>query len=139
MRIEGELEFDQIREGMYAEFDVVIGDEEMRTFERLIGDKSKLHTDQAYAKQTKFKGRIVYGLLIASYFSRIFGMYFLGSRNLCLSQCFNYRNFAHLGERVVFRATVDKKLESVRMLVLKLEARCQERILVTGEAKVKEI
>ncbi len=139
MRIKGELNYEEIKEGMYAEFSRKITEEDMESFKMLSGDTSELHTSEQYANTTAFGHRIVYGLLIASLFSKIFGTYFLGRRNVCLSQSFKYKNYASIGDTVSIKATVVRKVDSLRLIELELVASCRLKELVTGQATIKEI
>lgn len=52
----------------------------------LTGDRNPLHMDSEYAATTRFGERIAHGMLVASYFSALVGMYLPGRRTLLPSQ-----------------------------------------------------
>jgi len=116
-----DLTFDQITIGQTAEFEQVISDEDMAAFASLTGNLNPLHTDEAYAAGTQFGGIIVYGMLAASYFSTLLGMYLPGKRALCLSQSFDYRKPIRPGEKVIVKGTVTHRSPATRILTIKTE------------------
>ena len=56
----------------------------LEAFCALSGDENPLHTDEAFARAHGFAGRVVYGMLTASLYSRLAGMYLPGRR--CILQ-----------------------------------------------------
>lgn len=50
------------------------------------GDLNPAHFNEVYAKDTMFKGRIVHGMLTASYFSAVLGMHLPGPGTIYLGQ-----------------------------------------------------
>jgi hypothetical protein len=67
--------FDDIHVGQTASFDRTVSVMDVDTFADLSGDKNPLHTDDTYASTTQFKQRVVHGMLTASFFSTLVGMY----------------------------------------------------------------
>lgn len=55
-------------------------------FGGISGDLNPAHFNEEYAKETIFKGRIVHGMLTASYFSTVFGTYLPGPGTIYLAQ-----------------------------------------------------
>jgi acyl dehydratase len=130
--------FADIEVGDQASFEVVMDGEKIREFARLTGDFNPLHVDSVYAEKTEFKGPIVHGMLVASFFSTLVGMYLPGEAALYLSQDINFRNPVRYGERLVVQGEVIQKIESLKTIQLKTTVVNQEGIVVLdGKAMVK--
>ena len=59
-----ELTFEQIKINQTKEFQIKITESLVDEFAKLSGDFSPIHMDDEYAKSTKFKGRVVHGMLL---------------------------------------------------------------------------
>ena len=66
--------------GLTEEFTVTVTPEMMDAFRAITGDVSPIHIDADYAKGRGFPGRVVYGMLGASFFSTLAGVYLPGDR-----------------------------------------------------------
>jgi acyl dehydratase len=72
--------------------------------------------DGQYAATTQFGERLVHGMLVASYFSTLVGMYLPGRRALFLSQEARFVKPVRLGERITFCGRVRRKTDSLGLL-----------------------
>ena len=68
--------------GLSEEFTVTVTPEMMDAFCTITGDVSPIHMDADYAKGRGFPGRVVYGMLGASFFSTLAGVYLPGEHCL---------------------------------------------------------
>lgn len=59
-------------------------------FAEATGDKNPIHLDEAYAKKTIFKKRILHGFLGGSIFSKVFGTIFPGEGTIYLNQSMHF-------------------------------------------------
>ncbi len=73
-----ELTFDQIEIGLTKEFNITITQSLVDDFAKISGDFSPIHTNEEFAKTTKFGRKIVHGMLLSSFLSRMVGMYLAG-------------------------------------------------------------
>lgn len=64
--------------GLSDKFSVTISEEMLKAFLKISGDINPLHMNTAYAKEKGFKGKVVYGLLTASFYSTLVGVYLPG-------------------------------------------------------------
>ena len=64
--------------GLTEEFTVTVTPEMMDAFRAITGDVSPIHIDADYARGRGFPGRVVYGMLGASFFSTLAGVYLHG-------------------------------------------------------------
>jgi len=76
--------FSDMRIGLSDKFSVTISEEMMDDFLKISGDENPLHRDAAHAKEKGFNDKVVYGLLTASFYSRLVGVYLPGK--YCLLQ-----------------------------------------------------
>ena len=93
-----EYTFDEIKIGQSKKFQVIITESMVNDFAKISGDFSPIHMDEEYAKSTTFKKRVVHGMLLASFLSRIDGMYLPGKHALYFSQNIEFRNPCFIGE-----------------------------------------
>ena len=68
--------------GLTEEFTVTVTPEMMDAFRAITGDVSPIHVDADYARGRGFPGRVVYGMLGASFFSTLAGVYLPGEHCL---------------------------------------------------------
>ena len=79
-----DLTFEQIEVGLCKEFHVDITQSMVDDFAKISGDFNPIHMNEEFAKSTKFGGKIVHGMLLASFLSRMVGMYLPGKYALYL-------------------------------------------------------
>ena len=132
------LTYDQISVGDTAAFRHTIENEDMELFARLSGDTNPLHCDETYAKGTKYRGRIVHGMLASSLFSQLVGMHLPGKYCLYISQDLQFRNAIYPGTEVLVRGEVISKSDAFKLLNLETTISDPEtnRIFVSGKARV---
>ena len=76
-----------ISPGLTADFTLEVTAEKMALFYELTGDCSPIHMDEAYAQRRGYPGRVVYGMLGASLFSTLAGVYLPGEHCLLHGPC----------------------------------------------------
>lgn len=134
-----ELSFEEINIGDTDSFSRTWTEEDVIAFANLSGDNNPLHTDDSYAKGTKFGQRLVHGMLLGSLFSRFVGMYIPGKNCLYLSQSLIFKNPVFIGDEIEVIGKVISKSESTKILSISIIMKKGEEIVVEGEAKVQVI
>lgn len=86
--------------GLSASFDAQVTEKDLERFREISGDENPLHADDDYAKSQNFKGRVVHGLLVASYYSRLVGMYLPGRSCLLHGIDVDCVNVVYPGDRL---------------------------------------
>ena len=123
--------------GQKAEFTEVISESMVEEFAKLSGDYNPHHMDESYAKRTRIKKRICHGMLLASLFSRLTGMYLPGKRSLYFSQSLNFISPAFIDDNVTVEGEVVKISRSTGIITIKTRITKENNIeLITGIAKV---
>lgn len=121
--------------GQIAEMSKSISDEDVILFAKITGDHNPIHLDEQYARQTRFKGRIVHGILTAGLISAALASKLPGAGSVYLSQNLKFLAPVRIGETITTRITV---LDwNSRKKILRLATSCfdSSRIeVLTGEA-----
>lgn len=73
-----DYKFDTLNIGVDAEFEVIITEKMMLQFREISGDENPMHLDAEYAIKHGYESNIVYGLLTASFYSKLAGMFLPG-------------------------------------------------------------
>lgn len=110
-------------------------------FAGLSGDYNPLHMDEEYAKNTRFKGRIAHGMLMASIISGHLGMLAYGKVIALLEVSFKFLSPVKIGDTVTTEAKVVEKKSSSKHPggVVKFQLNCKKQkgeIVVEGEAVI---
>ena len=74
--------FSELSPGVKQTFTAEVTEEKMAQFYALSGDCSPIHMSDAYAQERGYPGRVVYGMLGASLFSTLAGVYLPGEHCL---------------------------------------------------------
>ena len=132
-----EYTYDEIEIGLSTQFEVLITESMVKNFANISGDYSPIHMDEIYAKSTTFEKRVVHGMLLASFFSRVDGMYLPGKHALYFSQNIEFRNPCFIGDEIIVSSTVIDKSESTKIIKIKSTiSNKQKDILLYGEGRI---
>ena len=103
-----------------------ITDEMMEKFQFISGDNNPLHTDEDFAKSKGFKGRVVYGMLTASLYSCLAGVYLPGKNCLLCSVHADFLNPIFIGDTLTVTGKITEKYDSVRHVIIKAVIKNQD-------------
>jgi acyl dehydratase len=132
-----EYKFEDIKIGDKKRFVVTIDDSLMGNFALISGDYNPLHMDENYVKTTTFKKRVCHGMLLASFFSRLVGMYLPGKNALYFSQTLNFQSPCFVGDQVTVEGEVIEKSQSTKIITIKTTILDKlGKLAVDGVAKV---
>ena len=131
-----DLAWEHIAVGDSDNFEVVVTDDMIRQFADVSGDHNPLHTDPAYAMTTKFGKPVAHGMLLASFFSRLVGMYLPGKHALYLSETLSFKNPVYAGDAIMVTGRVTQKSESTKIITIAVAiSKIGGEVAVDGEAK----
>lgn len=97
---------EQLQPGMVEEFTVTVTEEMMAQFCAITGDVSPIHMDADYAAGRGYPGRVVYGMLGASFFSTLAGVYLPGEHCLLHSVESKFAKPVFIGDTLTVRGEV---------------------------------
>lgn len=96
-------------EGKTASTTLTITSADIDAFAMLTGDSNPLHMDSRFAQERGFDRRVVHGMLLCGYVSRIFGMQLPGDRCLIHSVRANFAAPAYEGDTIVITVTITQE------------------------------
>ena len=132
-----EYNFEDLFVGQKANFLKKIDDELMNNFAKLSGDFNPLHMDEEYASTTNFGKRVCHGMLLASFFSQLVGMYLPGKNSLYFSKTLNFRNPCFVDDNITIEGEIIEKKSNMKLITLKTIIHNQTgTCLIDGIAKV---
>ena len=131
--------FSDFAVGQVETIEKVVTAEDVRRFVALTGDTNPLHLEDDFAASVGFEsGRIVNGLLVASYVAALIGTKLPGPGALELSQKFNFRAPVSIGATLVVEGRVRRTSPAIRALVLDIQVTDDRgAVVVDGEAVVQ--
>lgn len=122
--------------GMTAAYEHVVSEKDVVQFADISGDHNPVHLDDAYARTTRFKGRIVHGILSASFLSTTIASRLPGPGTIYLAQNLSFRAPVRIGDKVEARVTVTDIIRDKARVVLKTVCRVGDTIVIDGDALV---
>ena len=135
-----EYELSQIEIGMQASFSKIITKEMEDSFRIISGDDNPLHRDDAFAADVsngKFKSHAAFGMLTASLYSTMAGMYLPGKYSLIHSfEELSFMNPVFVGDELTVQGTITDKNEDLKLIILKVVIKKQDKKVVS-RAKMK--
>lgn len=108
---------------------------DVNAFAELSGDNNPIHIDDTVAKNSRFGARIVHGIFVASFISKIIGTKLPGKGSVYLEQNLQFKAPVYIDEEVC----ICVKILEINNRVITLETNVydkNERCLLEGKAKV---
>jgi len=132
-----EYSLNEIEIGFKKNFQVTITEPMLNDFAKLSGDYNPLHMNEEYASSTSFKKRVCSGMFLATFFSRLVGMYLPGKHALHISQSLNFVNPCFLGEKITVEGEVIDKSIATKIIKLKTTITNEAgKRIIDGQAQV---
>ncbi len=128
------LYFEDLEEGMSASFGKTVTDADICLFAGLSGDTNPVHLNDAFAKETMFKGRIAHGMFGASLISAVFGTKMPGPGCIYVSQSLKFKAPVRVGDTMIARVTVTKLHEKKKFVEFETVVLVGEKAVIEGEA-----
>lgn len=126
--------------GMEASFTKTVTVEMENSFREISGDDNPLHKDDEFARgisNGKFKSHAAFGMLTASLYSTMAGMYLPGKYSLIHSfDELSFMNPVFVGDELEVNGKVIDKNEDLRLIFLKVVIKNQDKKVVS-RAKMK--
>lgn len=123
--------FDEMTEGLTAQFTVTVTEEMMAQFYAITGDRSPIHMDADYAAGRGFPGRVVYGMLGASMVSTLAGVYLPGEHCLLHEVDSKFAKPVFIGDVLTVSGKVTERNETFREVTVKYNITNQDGKKVT--------
>lgn len=127
---------EELSVGMTALYARTVTEADVVLFAGISGDNNPVHMNALYAAKTIFKGRIVHGLLAASFVSTAIASKLPGPGSIYLSQNLRFRAPVRAGDTVEARITVTEIMPEKNRVALKTVCTVGDTVVIDGEALV---
>jgi 3-hydroxybutyryl-CoA dehydratase len=123
--------------GQSASYERTISEADVREFALLSGDVNPIHLDEAYAQATRFKGRIVHGMLPVTFVSTVLGTRLPGAGCIFMGASFRFKAPVRIGDTVVATCTVREINAAKARVTFDCACTVGDTVVVEGDALVK--
>ena len=108
-----------LKPGVTESFTVTVTEEMMDKFYAITGDNSPIHMDADYAAGRGYPGRVVYGMLGASFLSTLAGVYLPGEHCLLHGMELKFAKPIFIGDTLTITGVVDEVNETFGEITIK--------------------
>lgn len=127
----------ELQVGQTAEFSKTVSETDIYLYAGITGDFNPAHVNEAYAKNTFFKGRIAHGMLTAGFISAIIANQLPGPGTIYLKQDLSFLAPVRMGDTITGRVEVIELISEKNRVRLKTTCTNQDGVVViTGEGLV---
>jgi acyl dehydratase len=128
---------DELTIGQKASFSKHVTEQDVVLFAAVSGDVNPVHLDEAFAKETRFGGRIAHGMLSGAVISAALAMELPGPGVIYLGQTLRFTRPVRIGDQVTANLEVTGIRDDKAIVTLACDVTNQDgKIVVTGEATV---
>lgn len=128
---------EQLKVGDAAEFAKTVTETDIYLYAGITGDFNPAHVNEAYAKNTFFKGRIAHGMLSAGFISAIIANQLPGPGTIYLKQDLSFLAPVRIGDTITGRVEVLELNPEKNRARLKTTCTNQDGVMViSGEGLV---
>ena len=136
-----EYKFDEIEIGLEENYQKKVTGEDEDMFRKITGDMNPLHMDDSFAKLRWggiYRQHVAFGMLTASLYSTLAGMYLPGKYSLIHSiDNISFRKPVYTGDTLTVTGTVRDKMDDLRLIKVDARIRNQDGATVsTASMKV---
>lgn len=123
--------------GQSASYERAISEADVREFALMSGDFNPVHLDEAYAQTTRFKGRIVHGMLPVTFISTVLGTKLPGAGAIFMGASFRFKAPVRIGDTVVATCTVREINAPKGRVTFDCICMVGDTVVIEGDALVK--
>lgn len=125
-----EYTYSELQIGQTESFSTTITADMENKFRDITGDMNPMHMDDEYAKTVsggKFSSHVAFGMLTASLYSTIAGMYLPGKYSLIHSlEKVDFKKPVYIGDELTVTGTVKEKQDGLNLIILEVIITNQE-------------
>lgn len=129
--------FDELIEGLAHRLQLTVTGDDIRRFADLTGDVSPIHVNEEYARSQGFNSCVCHGVLLTGFVSRFVGVLLPGSGGVLQKMEFEFRSPCYAGDRLVIDGEVIRRVESLRVVILKVTISNADSGAVLANGKVQ--
>lgn len=125
---------EDLKPGMSASYERKVSEEDIQKFGEVSGDFNPVHFDEAYARNTIFRGRIAHGLLTAGYISTVLGTQLPGAGAIFMSASIRFKAPVRIGDVVTATCTVREVIPEKKRVICDCVCKVGETAVIEAEA-----
>ena len=121
--------------GEQASLTRTVTESDVSTFAELIGDRNPIHTDEEYARKSRFGRRVAQGAFTGGLIAAVLGNHLPGPGTIYLSQQLEFLAPVYIGDTITAVVEVTSWRPEKRIISFKTDAYNQEeKQVVTGKS-----
>jgi 3-hydroxybutyryl-CoA dehydratase len=120
--------------GMSASHAKTVTEADVILFAGISGDDNPMHTNEEFASDTLFSGRIVHGMFSAALISAVLGTRLPGPGCIYVTQILKFKAPVRIGDTVTATATVKEIDADRRRVMLETVCNVKGKMVLDGEA-----
>jgi len=130
------MKISEIKIGTEITVKKIMTEKLINLFSEISDDKNLIHLDNEYAKKSRYKKRLCYGMLAASLFSGIFGTKLPGLGCVYKSQSLRFLRPIHIDDLLYATAVV--KDVDVKKKIVKFDTFCKvnNKKVISGSSEI---
>lgn len=113
-----EFKFNDLRINQIEKFEVIITDHMMNSFREISGDLNPLHNNKNFAIKNNYRDRVVFGLLVSSFYSKLIGVHLPGKYALLNSIDIDFLKPVYIKDRLFIEGKIvelDKRFKVINI------------------------
>lgn len=130
------MEINEIKIGMSESYSQTITDADIKAFAGISGDRNPIHLSDEYAQDSRYKKRIVHGMIIASFFSALFGTKLPGKGCVYVNQSLNFKRPVHIDDTVTVIIIVTAVDEIKNRVFFDTICKVKNKTVIDGKAEL---
>lgn len=111
--------YDEIYVGLSAAFTCQVTLEKFTQFCCISGDNNPLHVDPSFAERQGFPDRVVYGMLVASFYSTLVGVHLPGQFCLLQGISIDFLKPVYIDSLLIVKGCVVEKNDLFHRIIIK--------------------
>lgn len=115
----------------------IISEATFKGFGHLFNDRHPLHTDEQFAIEKGFKGKIMHGNILSGFLSHFIGECLPTKDIIIHSQEIQFKNAVYLNDELQFKAVINSIYDQLNVIEFKFDFRnIEEKIVAKGKFQI---
>ena len=123
--------FSELSVGMEEQFEVTVTEKMHNAFTGITGDINPMHMDEEYSKNNGYDGKLVYGMLTASFYSTLVGVYLPGENCIFHEVKTTFNSPVYIGDRLTVSGKITDLHEGFQRATIKAVIRNDKGTIVS--------
>ena len=130
------VEIDKISIGDCAEITKLMSENMVSNFAEISEDFNPVHLDSQYAENSRYKRKIIHGLMATSLFSGLFGTKLPGEGCVYKSQNIRFKRPIYIGDTVTAKVVVTDINVSKKVITFSTRCLVDGKVMIDGESEI---